>query len=379
MLARPAPVERIGVYQYPPTESMTPAHELAADLKGPLVEMTCELVRIPSVSDHRGGDELRVQRRMAEWFGSAGARVRTFEARDVPEFFSHPLCYAPSRKYDDRPTVLAEIGPQDAPALLVLAHSDTVPLFEPEKWTVDPFGGEVRGGRIYGLGCSDDKWGLAAMVTILRALQPFESSLRKRVIFASTVDEESGVGNGTLLLHLAGVRAEAALYLDGYRMEIFIGCLGGSHLELRPKRAMPKDVLDRCHDDLAVACRRLALARAPLFDRPMFADNAWRERTVGVFRRSDASGDYLLVPFYTLPGESNDAVLREVDATVWGGLGDSAADLFDITCKPTWFEPAVVPPGTALVEHMRASARQALGVEPVVTTICKQDSFVLTN
>jgi acetylornithine deacetylase/succinyl-diaminopimelate desuccinylase-like protein len=176
--------------------------------------MTCELVRMPSISDARGGDELLVQRQMAEWFDAAGARVRTFEPRDVPEFFTHPLCYSPSRQYDNRPTVLAEIGPQDAPALLVLAHSDTVPLFEPEKWTVEPFGGEVRDGRIYGLGCSDDKWGLAAMVMIARALQPAASGLKKRVIFASTVDEESGVGNaGGLEVGLAalGNRARIAV------------------------------------------------------------------------------------------------------------------------------------------------------------------------
>ncbi len=357
---------------------ITESRDLPGHFKDPLVELTCELVRVPSVSDARGGDELRVQQLMAQRMQHAGARVRTFEAKDVPAFFTHPLCHEAGRNYHDRPTVIGEIGPADAPALLVLAHSDTVPLFDPDLWTVDPFAAIVRDGKIIGLGASDDKWGLAAMVIMIEALQASPMTLKKRVIFASTMDEESGVGNGTLLLHLAGVRADAALYLDGYRMEIFVGCLGGSNLILRPRQPMTKTQLERHLPELTQACAALSAKRAPLFDRPMFAHNAWRDRSAGIFLRSDHKGDHLLLPFYTLPGETNESMQRELESAVDAALG-TAANQFSKTYRPPWFEPALVPPNTPFVAHMTAAARDVLGHDPLVTTICKQDSFVLTN
>ena len=73
----------------------------------------------------------------------AGARVRTFEADDMPEFRSHKICHGPNRQYKGRTTVIREVGPVDAPALLVLAHSDTVQINSPDDWTFDPFCGAV--------------------------------------------------------------------------------------------------------------------------------------------------------------------------------------------------------------------------------------------
>ena len=44
--------------------------------------------------------------------------------------------------------------------ILLMGHIDVVGV-EREKWTVDPFGGEVKDGYLYGRGSSDDK-GMAA-------------------------------------------------------------------------------------------------------------------------------------------------------------------------------------------------------------------------
>jgi succinyl-diaminopimelate desuccinylase len=45
--------------------------------------------------------------------------------------------------------------------LVFNGHMDTFPLVDAERWTADP-AGEERAGRIYGLGVSDMKGGLAA-------------------------------------------------------------------------------------------------------------------------------------------------------------------------------------------------------------------------
>src|SRR5262249_14768125 len=51
--------------------------------------------------------------------------------------------------------------------LLLMAHTDVVGV-ERDKWTVDPFGGAIRAGYVYGRGAIDDKDSVAAaLVTVL--------------------------------------------------------------------------------------------------------------------------------------------------------------------------------------------------------------------
>jgi len=48
--------------------------------------------------------------------------------------------------------------------LLFDAHMDTVPVSDPSAWTVDPWGGEIIDGKLYGRGSTDMKGSLAAMM-----------------------------------------------------------------------------------------------------------------------------------------------------------------------------------------------------------------------
>ena len=51
----------------------------------------------------------------------------------------------------------------DRPRLCLTGHLDTVPLGA-SPWSCDPFGGEIKDGRVYGRGSCDMKGGVAAMV-----------------------------------------------------------------------------------------------------------------------------------------------------------------------------------------------------------------------
>lgn len=76
------------------------------------------------------------------------------------------------------------------PPLVLSGHFDTVPLGN-KKWSVDPFGGTVKDGKIYGRGSTDMKGGVAAM--ILASILAFEKSPPEaglRLIFSSA--EELG-------------------------------------------------------------------------------------------------------------------------------------------------------------------------------------------
>jgi succinyl-diaminopimelate desuccinylase len=76
------------------------------------------------------------------------------------------------------------------PLVHLNGHFDVVPAGA--GWTVDPFGGEVRDGRIWGRGSCDMKAGIAAAVFAAEAIRRAGVELAGSVEISGTVDEESG-------------------------------------------------------------------------------------------------------------------------------------------------------------------------------------------
>ncbi|WP_279582737.1 M20 family metallopeptidase [Fodinicola feengrottensis] len=63
------------------------------------------------------------------------------------------------------------VGDGPGATLLFEGHTDVVTEGSLDEWTVDPYEGIIRDGRLYGRGAADMKSGLAAMVYAVRALQ----------------------------------------------------------------------------------------------------------------------------------------------------------------------------------------------------------------
>jgi len=78
---------------------------------------------------------------------------------------------------------------EPAKALLLVAHMDVVGV-ERSKWSVDPFGGIIKDGYLYGRGSIDDKGMLAANLAAFLALKRSSVRLNRDVIFLATTDEE---------------------------------------------------------------------------------------------------------------------------------------------------------------------------------------------
>ncbi len=81
-------------------------------------------------------------------------------------------------------------GRTDRPLVHLNGHFDVVPAGS--GWTVDPFGGEVRDGRIYGRGSCDMKAGITAAIYAAEAIRRAGIPLHGSVEVSGTVDEESG-------------------------------------------------------------------------------------------------------------------------------------------------------------------------------------------
>ncbi|WP_448207127.1 acetylornithine deacetylase/succinyl-diaminopimelate desuccinylase family protein [Azospirillum sp. sgz302134] len=145
-----------------------------------LVALTRDLIRIPTVNPP--GDAYTpcaefIGRRLA----ARGFQVEYVRAEGAP---------GDSDRYP-RTNVVARIeGRRPGPCVHFNGHIDVVPAGR--GWTVDPFEGVVKDGRVYGRGACDMKGGIAASIiaveSILEEGIPFAGALE----ISGTVDEESG-------------------------------------------------------------------------------------------------------------------------------------------------------------------------------------------
>lgn len=79
--------------------------------------------------------------------------------------------------------------------ILLLNHIDVVPV-EKERWSVDPFGGMIQDGYLYGRGALDDKsMGIVEMMALL-ILKREKGPLKRDILFFAAADEETGGGWG---------------------------------------------------------------------------------------------------------------------------------------------------------------------------------------
>ena len=173
-----------------------------------IVELVRELVRIPSVNPKfEVGDginrEADVQGVVALRLEAAGMAVDSYDV------------------FPGRPNVRGRVEGRDGRSLILNGHVDVVPVGDASAWSVDPFGAEVRDGRIYGRGAYDMKAGVAAAIVAVGALRDCGIVLGGRFEVHSVVDEEAG-GFGTKDLVKRGWLASAAIIADPTGGEIMI-------------------------------------------------------------------------------------------------------------------------------------------------------------
>ena len=81
------------------------------------------------------------------------------------------------------------------PKLLIDGHIDSIPLHSESRWSVDPFGGAIVDGRLYGLGICDQKASIAAAVHGVAEARR-DDRLRGDVAVVASVCEEAMEGQG---------------------------------------------------------------------------------------------------------------------------------------------------------------------------------------
>ena len=202
-----------------------------------LVAVLQELVRINTVNPYSGedagGSEADGQRALETHLKTLGAGTWMF---DPPEdtYTAAGVIGPKERSWVGRPNLVGEwtFGTGQGPSIIVMGHMDTVGV----EGMDDPFGARIDEGRILGRGTSDCKGGLVAGLGAVEALLNVAEKLDGKLTYLSVVDEEcNGSGAGAIACALRGIKADAAVSVDGGSGEIINGCGGVITVEITVK------------------------------------------------------------------------------------------------------------------------------------------------
>jgi len=156
-----------------------------------LVSLTAELIRFPTVNPP--GEAYRP---CAEYVGQR-LRKSGFET----EFIRAEGTPGDTDRYPRVNVVARFDGRSPGACVHFNSHIDVVEAGE--GWSVDPFAGIVRDGRVYGRGACDMKGGLAASIIAAEAFMEVYPDFPGAIEISGTVDEESGGFGG--VAHLAAL------------------------------------------------------------------------------------------------------------------------------------------------------------------------------
>ncbi|MEO0653736.1 MAG: acetylornithine deacetylase/succinyl-diaminopimelate desuccinylase family protein [Pseudomonadota bacterium] len=153
-----------------------------------LVALTQELIRIPTLNPPG-----RHYRDICDYL----------EARLAPQGFACELLRAhgtpgDSDAYPRWNIVARREGAGDGDCVHFNSHTDVVEVGH--GWTTDPFGGEVKDGRVYGRGSCDMKGGLAASIIAVEAFLEAVPDWQGAIEISGTADEETGGYGGVAWL-----------------------------------------------------------------------------------------------------------------------------------------------------------------------------------
>jgi len=153
-----------------------------------MVELTRDLIRFPTINPP--GEAYRP---CAEFIGDRLSK-RGFDI----EYVRADGTLGDSEKYPRVNVIARREGSTSGPCVHFNGHIDVVEVGS--GWTVPPFEGLVRDGKVYGRGACDMKGGLASAIIAVEALIDTDPDYPGTIEISGTVDEESGGFGGVAYL-----------------------------------------------------------------------------------------------------------------------------------------------------------------------------------
>jgi succinyl-diaminopimelate desuccinylase len=271
-------------------------------------------------------------------------------------------------------------------------HLDTYPVNEALPWTVDPLGGVVRDGRLYGRGAADMKGGIAASITALALLAEHRDLWRGEAVLTLAGDEETmgTLGTKWLMDHVPHANGDAAIIGDaGSPRVLRFGEKGFLWVELE---AMGKaahgahvhlgiNAFDRLRTamDALAGLRALPVAAPDVVTRAIAAARDVSESLNGVgeadvlggvtvnIGRVEAGTSMNLIPASARAAMDIRLPVGITAAAAEAAMGAALAGMEGVTWHVLRrFEPSFTDPDAEIVRCVADAARAVLGEAPVV-------------
>jgi len=275
--------------------------------------------------------------------------------------------------------------------LVFNGHLDTFPVGEVARWSVDPFAGVVKDGRLYGRGVADMKGGIACSLLAFLLLAEHRDAWSGEAVVTLAGDEETMGQRGTdfLLATVPHAAGDAMISGDAGSPQVLrCGEKGMIWLDVTAKgRAahgahvhLGENAVERL---MAALARLMTLRRLPVPLPDGVAAAIRRARPVS--ERISGAGEAKVLQSVTVnvgvvgggtaanlvPAAAHASLdirlpvgvtVAEVEARIAEALGDLDGISYRVARS---FEPSWTSPNHEIVRLLQASGREVLGRAPV--------------
>jgi acetylornithine deacetylase len=208
--------------------------------KDGLFRLLSRLIQVNTCNYNTCGDEALIAPVILEEYQRLGLKSEIYYPAEVPGILENPD-FLPNRGAEKRPNISGVYtSPSASKTIMLAAHTDVMPTGDRDLWSVDPFGGIIKDGRVYGRGANDNKFGIASAIMAMDAIRSSGIELKSNVILEAYCDEEYGGGNGALAASLR-YHPDAIINMDGGNYEIWSCSMGGQVMKIGVRALKPQD------------------------------------------------------------------------------------------------------------------------------------------
>lgn len=234
--------------------------QMIEERQSELYDLLKSLVNINSESFGTTGNEAYVAKFVKNYLDGIGVESDLYSPESIDGFRENPD-YLAGHNLENRYDVTGILrGKNSKKSLMLMSHSDTVPIGDEKLWSFPALSGELRDGKIWGRGACDDKYGIAAGLFLMKLIKEAGIELDCDYYFTAYSDEEYGGGNGSLAACLK-YKCDDYVNMDCKNFELWVAGVGGGDVLFEFAADEPKGSCSDAVEALYILKKELDLFR----------------------------------------------------------------------------------------------------------------------